>query len=380
MGDFNYCSECGQKNTDGRISVKEFFSVFLLTVFNLESKFFKTLRDIFSPGKLTIEWFKGRHKPYFHPVRLFIITALILIAALSLFMTEDSSFDNGDYEQAQKEIYRKQFIKEINNYSRLYSKDEKAKKVVDSLAKEMSKGSIVSGRKTMISYGVKNGLPDLEDKSTEEIIALYKNEFGPKLTDSIITIVKSKRRLTQDSVQLINLLGDAKQRNISNEDFLTLTPIELADKYQIVGFFNRIHFKQRIRLQKSSNNIGPFVLGNSLWVALLMMPFLALILKLVYIRHNYYYLEHLVFSFHAHSFAFILFATICIFMKLVYVHPVIVFFGFFFLFIYLFMALRRVYQQSILKTISKLLFVNIIYLCLFCSFALLGLIGSLFLF
>ncbi len=379
-----YCSNCGQKNTDGRISVGEFFAVVFSTVFNLESKFFQTLRDIFSPGKLTNEWFKGRHKPYFHPVRLFIVTALLLIAAFSPFIAEDDGFMTDNYERAKQESYRKSFIKEIDNYSALYLKDKKAKTVLDSLKKTMSEGRIHSGKSTMTKFGKKNDLPDFKDKSTEEVIAYYENEIGSELTDSIINIVKSKRRLTQDSVKLSNfqmfMNDEDLNRNISNEDFLNLTPEEIADKYQIKGFYKRLLFRQKIRLLKGGKNLLPFILGNSLWVALLMMPFLAIILKILYIRHEYYYVEHLIFSFHTHSFAFILFTIISLIMMMVYSHPLIVFFGFFLLFIYLYKSLRNVYQQDRFKTISKLLFANVIYFCLFVTFALLGLIVSMFLF
>ncbi len=380
IGTDEYCSKCGQKNTDGRISIGEFFSVLVNTIFNLESKFFQTIRDIFRPGKLTNEWFKGRHKPYFHPVRLFIVTALILIAALSLFVTENNSFSTGDFEKAQEETFRKAFINEIDNYSTLYLNDKTSKMVLDSLIKTMRQGKIDSGRKTIASFGKKNNFSNLEDKTTEEIIALYKTDLGAELTDSILNVVKSNRRISRDSIELNNLVGDAERRLISNEDFLNLSPNEIADKYEIIGFFKRLHFKQRIRLQKSGKNLLPFVLGNSLWVALLMMPFLAIILKLLYFRREYFYVEHLIFSFHVHAFAFIIFSIICVCLKWIYFHPLIVLFGFLLLFIYLYKSLRRVYQQGKGKTFIKLLIANIIYLFLFFSFALLGLIVSLFLF
>jgi len=380
IGNAKYCSKCGQKNTDGRITIGEFFSVLFNTVFNLESKFFQTIRDIFRPGKLTNEWFKGRHKPYFHPVRLFIVTALMLIAALSLFITDDNSFNSGDVEKAQEESFRKRFIKEIDNYSVLYLKDENAKIVVDSLVKTLKEGKIASGRITITSFGKNKDLPDFENKSTGDIISYYENEFGAEFTDSIIDVVKSERRLIRDSIKLNNLVGDSSRKMISNEDFLNLSPEEITDKYQIEGFFNRLHYRQRIRLQKSGKNLLPFVLGNSLWVALLMMPFLAFILKLLYFRRDYFYVEHIIFSFHIHSFAFILFGAICLFLKLVYFHPLIVFFGFFLLFLYLYKSLRNVYQQGRGKTLLKLIIVNTIYLLLFFAFALLGLIVSLFIF
>ncbi len=375
-----YCSKCGQKHTDGRISIREFFSVVFLTVFNFESKFFRTNTDIFVPGKLTIQWFKGRHKPYFHPIRLFIVSALLLIGALSLFIVKKQSVLTGSNKKVQQEIYRKEFIKEIENFAVLYLRDKNSKTVLDSLNLTMKKGKIDSGKKTLIYYAKKFDLPDINKKSIKEIIAIYEKELGSERTDSIINVVKSKRRLTQDSVHLINIITDDSNQKISNEDFINLSADEITKKYQIDGFFNRLHFRQRIRLQKGGENIIPFILGNSLWIALLMMPFLAIILKILYVRHDYFYVEHLIFLFHMHSFAFLLFTVICIFLKFVYFHPLIVFLGFFLLFIYLYKSLRSVYQQVRWKTLSKLLFANIIYLCLFFSFALLGSIVSIFLF
>jgi len=380
IGQAKYCSNCGQRNRDGRLSFVEFILVVFNTVFNLESKFFLTIRDIFIPGKLTSEWVRGKQKRYFHPVRLFIVTALLLIAVLSLFINENNSFQTGDYEEVKQEISRKKFIKEIDNYSVLYIKDNEAKIVLDSLSETMRKGKVTSGKNMLVKYGKKNNLSDLEDRSIEEIIVLFQNELGAETTDSIINVIISKRQINQDSIQLNNLIGDTRKQNLSNEDFLNLSPSEIADKYQVEGFFNRLHFKQRIRLQKSGKDLLPFFLGNSLWVALLMMPFLAFILKLMYIRHDYYFLEHLVFSFHAHSFAFILFSIIGIVLKVVYMHPLIIFCGFLLLFIYLYKSLRKVYQQGRLKTLLKLLISNIFYVGLFFLFALLGLISSLFLF
>ena len=167
---------------------------------------------------------------------------------------------------------------------------------------------------------------------------------------------------------------------ISNEDFVNLTPVEIADKYEINGLLKRLNFKQRVRLQQSGNNLLPFILGNSLWVALLMMPFLALILRLLYLRKDYYYVEHLIFSFHAHSFTFLLFTFICLFTNLIYFHHIIFFLGFFVLFIYLYKSLKNVYKQARWITILKLLSTNILYVVLFFGFALLGMIVSIFIF
>ncbi len=60
------------------------FSEFINNAFNIESKLFRTLRAMFVPGKLTEEYFKGRHIRYYHPLRLFLFTGIALFAVLTL--------------------------------------------------------------------------------------------------------------------------------------------------------------------------------------------------------------------------------------------------------------------------------------------------------
>ncbi len=335
LGKAKYCAHCGQKNTDGRISIGEFFSVFFSTVFNLESKFFQTLRDIFIPGKLTNEWFKGRHKPYFHPVRLFIVSALLLIAAIGLQITEDTMSFTNIHKRAEKSTYKKGFLLDMDSLS----------------------------RQTIEKFPEHSSLKPAFD-------TLYKAMIG-------------KDSLQRDSIKMSEFVVvggiDEGDQKVSNEDFINLSTEELLEKYKVEGFLKRLLFQQKIKLFKDKGNFAPFLLGNSLWIILLMMPFLALILKILYIRHDYYYVEHLIFSFHTHSFAFILFAIISLIVV-----PTdlgwLVMIGFLILFVYLHKSLRKVYGQSRWKTLFKLLFVNFIYLFMASGFLILGLLISMAIF
>lgn len=74
-----YCAHCGQKNTDGRITVRSLFTEFFDAVFNIESRTLRTLRALFIPGKLTEEYFEGRHKRYVHPLRTLLVMSILLI-------------------------------------------------------------------------------------------------------------------------------------------------------------------------------------------------------------------------------------------------------------------------------------------------------------
>ena len=71
-----YCSHCGQKYTDGKVTIKELMGDFLSNTLNLDAKIWRTLLALFVPGKLTIAFFKGRQQRYIHPLRLFFILCL----------------------------------------------------------------------------------------------------------------------------------------------------------------------------------------------------------------------------------------------------------------------------------------------------------------
>ena len=104
---FKFCSNCGQKNTDGKISFSELWTEFQDAVFNIESRTWRTLKNLFVPGKLTLEYFSGKHKKYVHPLRLLIVTSLLLIISMSF----------QDFQSATNHRYniREQILK---NYER----------------------------------------------------------------------------------------------------------------------------------------------------------------------------------------------------------------------------------------------------------------------
>lgn len=69
-----YCSQCGQKRIDGRITVKDMISQLFLTLTNVERGFLYTTRQLFvAPGKAIREYLSGATRKYYHPLRFFFI-------------------------------------------------------------------------------------------------------------------------------------------------------------------------------------------------------------------------------------------------------------------------------------------------------------------
>jgi hypothetical protein len=91
----------------------------------------------------------------------------------------------------------------------------------------------------------------------------------------------------------------------------------------------------------------------------LLIPVLALLLKLFYIRCKRLYFEHLIFSLHIHSF-FFLFLILCLLAGF-FIHVSVLIIVLVFL-IYTLLALRRYYRQSTGKTLAKIFLISVSYL------------------
>lgn len=87
-----------------------------------------------------------------------------------------------------------------------------------------------------------------------------------------------------------------------------------------------------------------------------MMPLFALILKLLYVRRKRFYVEHFVFALHTHAFAFLT-GTVVLLLDHDNVEAVVMVW----VLVYLFLALKRVYGQGIIRTFVHYVALGIAY-------------------
>lgn len=175
------------------------------------------------------------------------------------------------------------------------------------------------------------------------------------------------------------------QLNLEQKDIYE--PYEVIfKKYNIHGFLEQLQVRQSLRMITENSSFSGFLLGKLIWMVLLMMPALALVLKLLYIRRRKYFVEHLVFSFHYHAFAFfivsigILLNNTGWFDKKDEDISLPIMFAFLLLLVYLFIAMRRVYKQRFWKTFIKFNILNFSYIFIFTLFFVLTAIVSVLLF
>jgi len=238
----SYCSDCGQKRITGKITFRSMIAEFFSATFNLDNKIFRTIRDIFVPGKLSIAYFKGQHKRYLHPIRFFLVMLILLIPIISHYVKKEN-FKAVDrtYENIRKNETRKAYLFEIDTLKSHISKQIDGKvvaEVFDSLHQQMSRS---------------------------------------------LSSIDSINLFRASPVKLNNIYEPIM---ISKKDILELAAEDLLDKYQIEGTWKRLYAYQQHRLFLEGSSFFPKSIGYISWSFLLMMPVLALVLRLFSLRKD----------------------------------------------------------------------------------------------
>jgi len=330
-----FCPHCGQKNTDGKIKVWSFLAVFFNEAFDIESKLFKTMRDIFIPGKLTIEYFKGKHKTYFHPLRFFMVLAILLVALMNFF--SDDEIFSSDFSNQSLEKFR--------NYSKIHDK-------LDSLNKE-----------------------NYRAQQYDSITFVHINELVCNIfedQEEFEEIIYADDNITFD-------FGKDGELEFEPADLIRLDSKEFADKYEIEGFGNLLLIQAFKMFKDGASGLVNFIYSKAIWVGLLMMPFLALILMLFYFKQKHYYVEHLVFCFHIHSFIFLL-VTLGLLILHFLNFDLILIILLLAIPLYIVFALKKVYGQRWKTTLLKFTGIGFCYSILSATFLMLTLLLGFLLF
>jgi uncharacterized protein DUF3667 len=80
-----YCPRCGQATSEHLPSAREFLHEFVLHYFAAEGRLWRTLGAlILHPGRLTLEYLRGRRLAYVLPLRLYLTVSVVFFLALRI--------------------------------------------------------------------------------------------------------------------------------------------------------------------------------------------------------------------------------------------------------------------------------------------------------
>lgn len=348
---YTYCPNCGQKNALLKVSVWQFIGTFLNLVFNLDSSFFQSLFGIFVPGKLTKDYFEGKRKKYAHPLRLFFIIAAIHISILGFYLNGRIN-ENDDFIKQTIDLNQGNLQKVEIGLDSIMDKnvDEQSRKMIDSLKNTLKQPELLDPTDSLVQE------INITDDSTS-------NKLNPGALGD--TLKAKNFPFINDSI-FISIF------QIPSDTLRTLTLAQNIEKYQIEGFFYTTVLRQRIKMIKEPESFVRSLIANLIWMLFVLLPVVAIFMKLLYIRRKRYYVEHLVYLFHWHAFAFVIMSVFLLlrpwiaFGWILFIFSLIVLFGF--------LALKKYYKDGLFKAIIKYCIILFVYMMsimvLFGAFAL----------
>jgi hypothetical protein len=312
-----FCHICGQKNLELHVGFFELIGELIADYFHFDTRIFTNLRYLlFRPGFLINEFNSGKRVKYVHPFRLFIFVTIIFFVCYFSFSYSSS----------------------VNSKS----KTPQPKNLAD-----ISK---------MVTDSVKNAM---------------KNDSSSHLNVHAISDVNKAVASRPDSIGLINFSSKEKLPATYDKyaDSLKRLPPDKRPSWITNTFMKQYYKSKEMGADKYEKALVDQFEHDLPKMMFFLIPFIALILKLLYVRRHIYYINHLVFTLYTHSFVFIL---LILSIPLSYFYD---FTGWIVLIslIYILFSMRKVYKQGWAKTILKLfifLFIYLIFLSVAMGFTL----------
>lgn len=329
--DEKFCPECGQKNKGKKITLGSFIREVFAGFFSWDARFWRTLIPLLiKPGKVSKDYIDGKRNRYSNPFRFYLTVSVIFF----LIIGATNSYDKFKELQNGSKTKKNNTLVAVNkdDLGELEVNIDSIQKVVLS---ELNKQDSVKTKKLSkqidsLKVNVKDPLVNINFGKTNKYTRL-------------IEFQKTNPKLSIDSA-----LDSLKMEKTFGHRFL----------YSRVEVFNSFMSKES-ETQKFYSQI----LSYASIALFILLPLFAFFLRVIYIRRKLTYVEHLVFVFHTQTVFFLLFSAFYLigyFKNTEFLLSV-----FFLLFaVYLFMAMKKFYEQGYFKTFIKYIIANFVFFLL----------------
>lgn len=286
---YAYCPACGQKSDIHVVSFRELLGELADGLFNLDSRLWRSLVPlVVAPGKLTVEYLRGRRMYYLPPFRLYLILSVLF------FLVPENNFNIGNRDNVSADV----------------------------------------------------------NANLAEFQADLREEFDPGANGA------------QDPAtgnQAGNASGPAKAGPNDNRTCV-LEP--LAQDSLLTVLVRRVC----LRYAEDPQSLGSQLADNIPVMMIVGIPLVALFMHLMYVFSGRYYVEHIIFLFHTHAFFFLISLLMALSSALGQRYAFLYgamdwlrIIGGYYIPLYIFLAMLRVYGDSKTRTFFKALFVLVGY-------------------
>jgi hypothetical protein len=274
-----FCAHCGQKDSDGRIGMKSLMGRLWNNTVHLEGKFIRTAWQLFIPGKVTTEFFKGKQDRYPHPIRLFAIVMFLFLFLLNSMLKDRETRKDGALFSSTTTVETD---------------------TGDTIVKERSVSAYEQMQQKAMLYDMRLDWekmpPDWKTpeakKVMDSILAAHSERYGvdkPTVLDSLFQGPLDSVGFGFNGVQIASL------------DIVRYGPEEIIDRYQFANWIDRLVVRQGIKSYKTPDALAHAYVGSLTWTILALIAIMSGVLALLYIRQSRYYVEHFIFLLHFHT-------------------------------------------------------------------------------
>ncbi len=313
----SYCSNCGQKNTSYRESIWHIVSDLLEEAFSFDSRLYRSVYLLLlRPGVMTREYNEGKRVKYIRPLRIYLFSSIVYFFILSMIRPVFLDFQHG--------------ISDVEGG--IASGAEES--VVDSVA--------------VVAVDTASAGDEIPDAENIHIITLEEFIGGP-LQEELDDTLKNIRIIGLDFEEWDSLMQDWR----ADQEAMVDNFIVRAGKGYTIAQFEKLKGMSNQELERSFLNAFQKNLPTMMFF---LLPVFAFILKILYPFSKRFYIEHLIFSLHFHSFVFLVLTILLLIDKSMFYGalPLVTL-------IYLFQAMRTAYFQSFLRTLGKLFLLMLLY-------------------
>lgn len=337
-----YCSTCGQRDLPARQDLGDLLINFISSFYSFESKFFKTFQYLlFKPWRIINDYNQGKRESFYHPARMYVFLSFIFFLLISIFNSTDDL--------------------DIGNDSKKVNSDS-LKTAIDSV---------------IVNTGDWGGFNPLKDS----------NKLGINLGDSIRAELEAEEKeerkkkkewknpyyYEKDNADTVDI------KTVAQYDSIQATlPEDKRDNF-IERYFERkkveIEAKGKDKEEEMTKQFIDDAIANIPRMLFFLMPIMALLLKLLYVRRDYYYSEHLIFTVFFYDFVYLT-ASLAVLAQQVSWLSWLQGFIYLWMFVYLYKCMRHVYKQGRAKTVTKFfLFISMFFFCAMIGFVAIFLIA-----
>ena len=380
-----YCAHCGQKDQPLQQPTRQFVTDAVREYFGLDGRLWRSMYLLLlKPGALTVNYLEGRRRYYLRPLRIYLSCTLLFFFLLSLFDPTAAIVDVDADDVPDTLVTASSRLAVLDSLiERREGRMDRQALLVDSLRNVLALEQDSARRDSQAASGLL-ALPDTVESAERASIAAMLGEESRRLEDLADRIEDGVDRL----------------ENFQNETYQRWrwerSQIEPLSPDSLIVPLNYVEAAALLRAPPPEEEEGPFadpfadisnaptargkreagralarrVIGQIPTTMFLILPLFAFVLKVLYVRRNRFYSEHLVFALHIHAFTFFVFAMITLERGLApeaswtaWLTAILVAC----IPLYVFVAMKRVYKQGWIKTILKYLILGNIYMTMLVS-------------